>query len=299
MAAIDLSIIVVVYNMQREAPRTLHSLSRRHQRNVESLNYEVIVVDNGSSQPLPPALLNELDSEFRHLIFDRASTSPAAAINAAAASARGTLLAIMIDGARILTPGVLAGAVRASRLTEHPVAYTLGWHLGHDLQSRAATTGYNQAVEDRLLDSIGWPADGYRLFDIATQAPNSNEGWLHPPGESNCLFVGREDFHHLGGYDEAFDLPGGGLVNQDFFHRAVEMPGALPVVLLGEGSFHQIHGGIMTSAHAAVADERFALYKEQYQRLRGKLFARPVFNPLLLGQLPAPAARFLRRSLDA
>lgn len=299
MPELDLSIIVVVFNMQREAPRTLHSLSRRYQRDVQSLNYEVIVVDNGSSQPLPAALLADLGREFRYLPMDQPSASPATAINTAAATARGRLLAVMIDGARILTPGVLAGAARASHLAEHPVIYTLGWHLGHDLQSRAAITGYNQAVEDQLLDSIAWPADGYRLFDIATQAPNSNKGWLHPPGESNCLFVRRDDFQQLCGYDPAFDLPGGGLVNQDFFHRAIEMPGAVPVVLLGEGSFHQIHGGIMSGADPAAAEQRFALYKQQYERLRGKPFGRPVFAPLLLGQLPGPAVRFLRKSLDS
>ena len=297
MPDIDLSIIVVVFNMQREAPRTLHSLSCRYQRDVQSLNYEVIVVDNGSAQPLPAALMAELGPEFRYLQMDHPSASPAAAINTAAATARGRLLGIMIDGARILSPGVLVSAVRASRLAEHPVVYTLGWHLGHDLQSRAATTGYNQTVEDQLLESIAWPADGYRLFDIATQAPNSNKGWLFPPGESNCLVLRRDDFQQLGGYDPAFDLPGGGLVNQDFFHRAVEMPGAVPVVLLGEGSFHQVHGGAMTGADPAAAEERFALYKQQYQRLRGKPFGRPVFDPLLLGQLPGPAVRFLRKSL--
>ncbi len=299
MPELDLSIIVVVFNMQREAPRTLHSLSRRYQRDVQSLNHEVIVVDNGSAQPLPPTLMGELGPEFRYLRLDRPTASPAAAINTAAATARGHLLAVMIDGARILTPGVLAGAVRASRLTEHPVVYTLGWHLGHDLQSRAASTGYNQTVEDQLLDSIAWPADGYRLFDIATQAPNSNRGWLYPPGESNCLFLRLDDFQQLGGYHPAFDLPGGGLVNQDFFHRAVEMPGAAPVVLLGEGSFHQIHGGAMTGADPDAAEQRFALYKQQYERLRGKPFGRPVFDPLLFGRLPGPAVRFLRKSLDS
>lgn len=296
MPAIDLSIIVVVYNMPREAPRTLHSLSRHYQRDIQSLNYEVIVVDNGSAQPLPPALLSELGPEFRYLPFDRPCPSPAAAINAAADSARGRLLGVMIDGARILTPGVLAGAARAAHLAEHPVIYTLAWHLGHDLQSRAATTGYDQAAEDQLLDSIAWPADGYRLFDIATQAPNSNRGWLFPPGESNCLFVRSDDFQELGGYDEAFDSPGGGLVNQDFFHRAVEMPGAVPIALLGEGSFHQLHGGIISGADPTAGEERFTVFKQQYERLRGKPFGRPVFTPLLVGRLPTPAARFLRKS---
>ena len=44
----DLSVVVVLYNMKREAARTLLALSRSYQRGVEGLSYEVIVVENGS-----------------------------------------------------------------------------------------------------------------------------------------------------------------------------------------------------------------------------------------------------------
>jgi hypothetical protein len=47
-----LSIVVVVHRMAREARRTLHSLTREYQRGIEGLDYEVIVVDNGSPEPL-------------------------------------------------------------------------------------------------------------------------------------------------------------------------------------------------------------------------------------------------------
>ena len=43
-----LSVVVVFHNMRREAERTLHSLSRAYQRGVDDLDYEVIVIDNGS-----------------------------------------------------------------------------------------------------------------------------------------------------------------------------------------------------------------------------------------------------------
>ena len=51
----------------------------------------------------------------------------------------------------------------------------------------------------------------------------------------------------LGGLDERFELPGGGLVNHDLYRRACDLPGAELVVLLGEGTFHQYHGGAATS----------------------------------------------------
>ncbi len=46
--ALDLSVVVVFYNMRREAARTLHSLSRAYQQGIDELQYEVIVVENGS-----------------------------------------------------------------------------------------------------------------------------------------------------------------------------------------------------------------------------------------------------------
>ena len=42
--------MLCVYNMRREAERTLWSLSRAYQNGIEDLDYEVIVVENGSSE---------------------------------------------------------------------------------------------------------------------------------------------------------------------------------------------------------------------------------------------------------
>ena len=49
-----ISMVLCVYNMQREAPRTLQTLSKIFQRNVTG-DYEVIVVENGSG--IEPALM--------------------------------------------------------------------------------------------------------------------------------------------------------------------------------------------------------------------------------------------------
>ena len=48
IATKDLGVVVVVHNMHREARRTLHSLSRSYQWGIDDLDYEVIVVENGS-----------------------------------------------------------------------------------------------------------------------------------------------------------------------------------------------------------------------------------------------------------
>ena len=67
--ALDLSVVVVFYNMRREAARTLHSLSRAYQEGIDDLDYEVIVVENGSDadQRLGEEFVESFGPEFRYL----------------------------------------------------------------------------------------------------------------------------------------------------------------------------------------------------------------------------------------
>ena len=75
-----LSVVVVCYNMQRELPRTLASLRRDYQHDVEALDYEVIVVDNGSAEPMNPALVAGHGPEFRYVYLENPPPSPAFAL---------------------------------------------------------------------------------------------------------------------------------------------------------------------------------------------------------------------------
>src|ERR1700722_2871704 len=103
----DVSVVVVVYNMAREAPRTLHSLSADYQRHIDPGDYEVIVVDNGSQPAFDGRLLDGVAGNFRLIRVDSASPSPAHAANRGLAEARGKIIGMMIDGARMVTPGLL------------------------------------------------------------------------------------------------------------------------------------------------------------------------------------------------
>ncbi len=122
-------------------------------------------------------------------------------------------------------------------------------------------------MEDRLLESIGWPTDGYRLFEIATAEMRG--GPEAAMLESNGLFLPRALWDELGGYDAAFHEPGGGVVNPDTLIRAVALPGTQLIRILGEGTFHQVHDGLSTSTQ----DRALAMLKQAskvYLRLRGK-----------------------------
>jgi GT2 family glycosyltransferase len=46
----DVSVVVVVYNMAREAPRTLHSLSAGYQRHIDPDDYEVDDANTSSAR---------------------------------------------------------------------------------------------------------------------------------------------------------------------------------------------------------------------------------------------------------
>jgi hypothetical protein len=291
------SVVLVVYNMAREAPRTLYSLSANYQRNIHPDDYEVIVVDNGSNPPLQAKAMAGLAGNFRLVRIDDAAPSPAAAVNRGLAEARGDVVGVMIDGARIVTPGLLHFARHGASLYDKAVVATLGWYLGYDFQGFAIQGGYDQAREDALLESINWPNDGYRLFEISTLDSSSMDGWFQPISESNALFIRREWWELLGGLDERFDAPGGGLVNLDTFRRVIEWPGAELVIPLGEGAFHQLHGGTSTNALPENQVVEFNGWLTKYSSIRGRSYdiPRPTHPPTFIGILPRPVlARMVR-----
>jgi glycosyltransferase involved in cell wall biosynthesis len=296
----DVSVVVVVYNIPREAPRMLHSLSAGYQRGIDPDDYEVIVVDNGSNPPCDPRAIEGLSGNFRVIRVDPASPSPAQAVNRGLAEARGDIIGVMIDGARIVTPGLLHFARHGARLHDTAVVATLGWYLGHDFQWSSMQCGHDRAREDALLDSIDWPSDGYRLFEIGTMDESSVDGWFQPISESNALFLRRELWDRLGGFDERFDAPGGGLVNLDSFGRTLEWPDARLVILLGEATFHQLHGGTNTNAPPDRQLDHWTRWSSQYASIRGRPYElpRPKPAPTYIGTLPRPAlARMVRAAL--
>jgi len=260
------SLVVIAYEMTRELPRTLLSLSPPYQ-DTDADDYEIVVIDNGSRTPPRQQDFAHLPANIRVLSCSTQSPSPVAAINEGLNLARGSLIGVWIDGARMASPGLLRACTEAAALHPRPVVATLNYQLGPDLQRISSAQGYDQTVEDRLLSSIAWPQDGYRLFEIAT--PEIRGGPLGAMLESNAIFLPRALWDELGGYDEAFREPGGGVANPDTLLRAVALPGTQLIRILGEGTFHQIHGGLSTSTQER-AIEMLKEGSRGYLRLRGK-----------------------------
>lgn len=289
----DVSVVVVAYDMGRELPRTLVSLSRPYQRRVGAGALEVVVVDNGSPTPVAQDEVDRACPGARLIRLDDAPPSPAQAANVGVDAARGELVGLIVDGARIASPGLVGAAVQASRLAEEPVVATPGWHLGDAAHGTPAAAEHDQEAEDELLDAVGWPAEGYRLFEISCLASSSGRGVFGPMGETSALFLRRATWDRLGGLDEAFDLPGGGLVNHDLYRRACLDPATELIVLLGEGTFHQFHGGAATSGRFGWDD-----MAAQYVELRGSPYRPPDVPPLYVGRVPPELLEHLGRSVE-
>lgn len=278
-----LSIVVVFHDMRREAARTLATLDLPYQRGVSAGDYEVLAVDNGSATPVDPADLAPAGPALRYELAPPGAPSPCAAINRAVAAARGEYVMVCIDGARMLSPGLVHEALRALEHWPRPFVYTLGMHLGPKPQNESMLEGYDQAAEDALLARIPWREDGYLLFGVSSLAYSSRDGFFGRLSESNCFAMRRDDFLALGGMDERFSSPGGGLVNLDFFNRAHQLPGVAPVMLLGEATFHQFHGGVATNV--PLQEHPWERMAAEYKAIRGVDFAPLAGRPHYMGWL--------------
>jgi hypothetical protein len=120
-------------------------------------------------------------------------------------------------------------------------------------------------------------------------AASSALGWFVPPAESNALFLPWDLWQELGGYDERFVAAGGGYVNLDTCERAWSLAGAQPIVLLGEGTFHQFHGGVATNALESPAQA----FLEEYVAIRGRALRPPRRDALYLGRMTREALPWL------
>jgi glycosyltransferase involved in cell wall biosynthesis len=292
------SVIVVGFDMARELPRTVQSLLPPYQRDVAATDIEIIIADNGSHEPVRrdwfPA-----DADITVLRVDTGGVSPCRAANLAAAYARADHLAVVIDGARMASPGLIRTALDATRIHTEAFIATLGFHLGPKVQQVSVTEGYDRDVEDRLLEAIAWPTDGYRLFEICALGESYREGAFVAPPETTFFVTSRARYEALGGFDEGFQTLGGGFANYDLFDRATPDDGPPLIMLIGEGTFHQLHFGATTQAggirrpadtgQGSLGDR----YAEEYERLRGRPWVRRSVRQHFYGSLTHPSVRAL------
>jgi len=278
-----LTVIVIFFNMVREAKRTLYTLSSTYQQGVDESEYDVIAIDNGSSEPLTDKFVTSFGDNFYYQFYHTDDKSPIAAINQAVDNVQSEFVMIMIDGAHILSPGVVANVLRASKAYPDPFVTVVGFHLGRMNQNRSVSQGYDQKQEDKLLETVPWHENGYRLFEVAGELSYDCAGWFGPLAESNCFMLKKMSYKRLGGFDSRFTEAGGGLAILDFFRIAMKAKELDYIVLLGEGSFHQFHGGV--ASNASYAEHPWERFHHQYLEIRKCPFRVVARRPFLLGKI--------------
>jgi len=289
-------VLLVIHRMPRQAERTLRSLAL--QEGVAPGEVEVIAVENASDRVLGRERAEAALPGLRYVLRDETQPSPVPAVNHAAALARGAALAVAIDGARLLSPGVLRLTLAALRAMPGAAVAVPGYHLGAEPQQVSVAKGHDEAADDALLDAIGWPADGYRLFEVSAWSGSSRRGFLRPMSESNFLAMGRAKWDALGGMDPRYDALGGGKANLDLYKRLLDLPDTPLVLLHGEGTFHQVHGGISTNTTGTEREAIMAAIQAQDRAIRGEPVRPPEAEPILFGPVRPPARRFLALSLE-
>src|SRR5262249_3980204 len=229
-----------------------------------------------------------LGRNFRYFARDESSVSPVPALNFAFEQSTAESIAVVIDGARMVSPRLVEHALRARRLFERPLIVAPGYHLGPKPQYLSSREGYDERIERELLDKARWKENGYALFDIASFDDTNENGLVNPFLESTCLICPRSCFEEIGGADARFASPGGGVVNLDIFERLGRLPRSRLVVLCGEGAFHQFHGGTSSSSDAE-REAKLARFRAEYESIRGHPFQGFDREPLLFGAVPPEA----------
>lgn len=281
--------------MPRQAMNTLYSLSALHQKNIEKDEYEVIVVENSSSNQLNEAHVLGLKGNFHYFLREESSQSPVDAINFAYQQCQGDMIGLIIDGAQMVTPRVLEYSKMAHLMNPHALVTIPAYHLG-EVEQKDLTPGEDHENTERLkLQQLNWRENGYRLFQYACFAPSNNRGYFQPMQESSCLFCHRDDFEAIGQADERFNLPGGGSINLHIYRSLGILKTTQLFALPGEGTFHQFHGGVTTS-NIEKRQELITQFRQQIDDIWQGKFQSLTQEPTLLGAITFHSQRFMEES---
>jgi hypothetical protein len=279
--------------MQRELPRTVQSMTSEYQ-GVSSDDFEIILYENPSKSVLSEECISQFPRNLKYVLSDQ-NLPLTKAMNRAENLASGSHLLLCVDGARILSSGVLRYCMMALKIDLRAVVAFHGLHMGLRPQQQALEEGsHSKKIEDDFLAEINFPKHPQFLLNLASWEGSSNRGWFFHMAESNCLMMERNHFHRIGGFDERLKLPGGGIANLDLYSRAVEDQSRKLFFVLGEGTFHQHHDGDTASN----SNNKYNQYLKDYETSIGKAYRFPKRrNYEYLGHLPPTALSLAKTSL--
>lgn len=261
-----ITFIVAAYNMERQLKRTLQSLTPQYQKALPR-ELEIIVVDNGSEVPLAMEAFRRFPRVTK-IIRVEGKPSPVFGLNQAVQEASFSNIALMIDGAHLLSPGIYENAKAVFQMMPRPVINIPQFILG-DISQNLRTSGNAFEREEEKLQSLNWPNRGYSLFEYALVAGEHRDKDFYASIESNCLITTKEVLEECGGFEEQFDEPGAGLANIEILTRLRHHPDNQYVIIPGEGTFHQDHSGTTTSVSREKRKALVEQYFKKYEAITG------------------------------
>lgn len=199
---VKLSIIIVTYNSAKDIAACLESLKFRGRRVQEEDEYEIIVVDNASSDETRDILARFPDLR---LVFNDKNLGYARANNQGVALARGEYL-LFLNPDTILEPDAIDRLVEF--LDRHPDVGAVAPRLlnpdgSQQLSIRSFPTFksvlYEMVGLSRLFPGTRFGSWRLRSFDYNRPA------FIQQPMAS-CLLIRRSVFAELGGFDERFPI---------------------------------------------------------------------------------------------
>lgn len=189
--------------------------------------------------------------------------------------AKGDLLILMVDSARVVTPRALRRTIDTFNDVGPDICTTvLPYHIGKYYFDKSWTV---QQCRD-LMNKIKWWEDPYRLRNYSADTYISRTGRIN---ESTFHGITKENFIKVGGWNEAFT--GWGLHNIDLWRRCVYATpdvqeegvagkwgkvglGLSPLLIEGEGTYHIHHELTVPRVLPNIKKDTAFIWKE-YKRL--------------------------------
>ncbi|MEM1036771.1 MAG: hypothetical protein AAGI14_08445 [Pseudomonadota bacterium] len=270
------------YDIPDQIERTLKSCAPEYQ-NMDDDQIEVIIIDNGSNIPMHDGI-QERYPFVSKIIRVEGKPSPVFGLNQAIGEARFPIVAMMIDGAHMLSPGIVKLTREIYEAFDRPVINVPQYLLGHVSQGlKSREEAYR--LEEWFLKRRDWPKNGYALFDFAHRPGEEPlRDYISTP-ESNCLITTKNVFDDCGAFDERFDEPGAGFANLEIFLRLANHPQNNYVILPGEGSFHQDHDGTTTGKSPQTREAAVQRFKAKYRKIVGNEILLNPRSPFLYGHV--------------
>jgi len=270
-----LSLVVAAQPPVELGLRALASLAPDYQRGVDA-EYELVIVDNGSDCPAAWSELAEREQHVRLCRLDR-HASHADAVWTGVTAAHGQSVGV-VDGAAVASPGLVRTMIGATRAHPDSAIVTFNWELGYDIPPFATESGWTPSDEACLLASIDWPADGYRLFEVATLDIPAADSWFSAIVESRAFALPAAVWSRLADLHEAKGDASAGTTSS-LLASAAALDDVAWVLLISEATFRQV--GAPTRPRTPPGG------------------VPPVSDPVVLGTPPVPIPPEVVHALDA